>query len=463
MSGLRTLIHAWQDRRYLGDSRLPRDELEFLPAALEIQSRPPSPLGRTLMWTLLGLFVVALLWAWFGHVDIVAVAEGRIVPTGKVKQVQPLDKGVISAILVAEGDRVVKGQALVELDATETVAEQQRLRLELLTLDLNLVRLQRLAELLSGRAQPALIQSWPADSSPAQQALQQRLLEQQWQHYRGQRRALEHSLAGRQAERDTSLARRTRLAGTLPLIAERANALKRLAERKMAARLQYLELEQQRVENAEQLTEEGARLRQLQAAGEEIKVQLQVLTAQARSRNLEALVEAQRQRHSLVKELSKARKRNQRRILHAPVDGIVKELVPAAIGEVVTPAQALMLIVPENEALVVEAYLANKDIGFVRKQMLAAIKVHTFPFTKYGLIDAEVVQISADALVDDNRGLIYKVRLLMQRDWLNVEGSKVALMPGMAVTAEVKTGTRRIIEYFLAPLLRYRQESVRER
>jgi hemolysin D len=145
------------------------------------------------------------------------------------------------------------------------------------------------------------------------------------------------------------------------------------------------------------------------------------------------------------------------------VGGVVKELVLAAEGEVVTPAQPLMQIVPGEETLVVEAYLTNKDVGFVREKMSAVVKIHTFPFTKYGLIDAQVVQISADALADKEQGLIYKVRLLLKRDWLDVEGEKVYLLPGMAVTAEVKTGTRRLIEYFLAPLLRYRQESARER
>ena len=135
----------------------------------------------------------------------------------------------------------------------------------------------------------------------------------------------------------------------------------------------------------------------------------------------------------------------------------------AAEGEVVTPAQPLMQIVPGEETLVVEAYLANKDVGFVREKMSAVVKVHTFPFTKYGLIDAQVVQISADALADKEQGLIYKMQLMLKKDWLDVEGGKVSLIPGMAVTAEVKTGTRKLIEYFLSPLIRYGQESVRER
>lgn len=467
MSLFKALLDAWRDRARIGDGNLGRDELEFLPAALEIQARPPSPLGRLMMWTLMALFIIAVLWACVGKVDIVAVAEGKIVPSGKVKPIQPLEKGVVSRILVSEGQRVSAGDPLVELDATQTQADQQRLQHELLTTRLNLARQQALATrlidsdaALTPAEQPII---WPVQATPAQQQLQQSLFDQQWAQYLAQIKALDKARSSRQAEQDASRARIARLGATLPLIAERADALKQLSERKMAARLQFLELEEERVENEQELVEERARLRQLDAALAEINAQREVLNAESRSRAFEALAESQRQASALEEELAKAQDRNQRQILYAPVDGIVKEMVLAAEGEVVTPAQPLMQIVPREEALVVEAYLANKDIGFVRADMPAAVKVHTFPFTKYGLIEAEVIQVSADALADEERGLIYKVKLLLNRDWLDVEGNRVGLIPGMAVTAEVKTGTRRLIEYFLAPLLRYQQESVRER
>ncbi|WP_421868946.1 HlyD family type I secretion periplasmic adaptor subunit [Motiliproteus sp.] len=467
MNPIRALINAWQQRGSLGDKHIAQDELEFLPAALEIQDRPPSPMGRVMMWTLIGLFLIGVAWACVGKVDIVAVAEGKIVPSGKIKPIQPLEKGVVSRILVKEGEAVIQGQPLVELDATQTEADQQRLQHELLTTQLNLARQQALANRLASTDTEAdtndQLITWPQQASEAQRQLHQSLFDQQWAQYQAQTQALRRTQAAKLADKDASQARIRRLEATLPLISERADALKQLSERKMAARNQYLELESERVDNELELVEEQARQRQLRAALQETEAQLQVLRSQSRAQAFEALAESQRQQRTLVEDLSKARDRNQRQILYAPVDGVIKELVLASPGEVVTPAQPLMQIVPREEALVVEAYLANKDIGFIREQMDAAIKVHTFPFTKYGLIEAEVIQVSADALADEEKGLIYKMKLLMDQDWLNVEGNKVQLIPGMAVTAEVKTGTRRLIEYFLAPLLRYRQESVRER
>lgn len=133
------------------------------------------------------------------------------------------------------------------------------------------------------------------------------------------------------------------------------------------------------------------------------------------------------------------------------------------IGAVVTPAQTLMQIVPKEDFLEVEAVLENKDIGFVYKGLPAEIKVHTFPFTKYGVIDAEVMDVTADAVVDEIKGLVFKLRLRMQKDSMWVDQQTVKLMPGMAVSAEVKTGKRRIIEFVMAPLLRKVEESARER
>jgi multidrug resistance efflux pump len=276
---VRSLIDAWQDRGRIGDSQLAHDELAFLPAALEIQAKPPSPAGRLLMWSLIILFVIGVLWACFGRVDIVAIAEGKIVPSGKVKPIQPLEKGVVSRILVKEGERVSRGQVLVELDTSQTNADRQRLEYELLAAGFNLARQQAMIFRLSRRGEPEESIEWPGQSTVEQRQLHQSLFNQQWSQYRAQIQALEHALGASRAEQDTSLARIQRLKSTLPLNAERADALKQLSERKMAARLQYLEIEEARVENQQELVEEGARQRQLQSAMEEIAAQLKALEA----------------------------------------------------------------------------------------------------------------------------------------------------------------------------------------
>jgi hemolysin D len=178
---------------------------------------------------------------------------------------------------------------------------------------------------------------------------------------------------------------------------------------------------------------------------------------------LEGLAEAERSVASTQQELIKAEIRATSRTILAPVDGVVQQLAVHNIGAVVTPAQDLMVIVPQNGALEVEALLENKDIGFVEVGQSTEIKIDTFPFTKYGTIAGQVVDLSNDAVSDEQRGLVYKMRVAMDRSEIDVNGRRVRLSPGMSVSVESKTGTRRLIEYFLSPLLRFADESVRER
>ncbi|HQQ75123.1 MAG TPA: HlyD family efflux transporter periplasmic adaptor subunit, partial [Pseudomonadales bacterium] len=196
--------------------------------------------------------------------------------------------------------------------------------------------------------------------------------------------------------------------------------------------------------------------------------QIMALTAQTRAQTLSQIADAERQANSLHEQLTQAKDFDAKQVLYAPVAGQVKDLAINTVGGVVLEAQQLMLIVPEDEKLEVEVWLPNQDIGFVQENDEAVIKVHTFPFTKYGTIAATVIRISDDAIEDEKSakekgGLLFGMSLLMAKNTLQVDEREVKLMPGMQVTAEIITGQRRLIEYFLAPLQKHVQESVRER
>ena len=264
---------------------------------------------------------------------------------------------------------------------------------------------------------------------------------------------------------------------TVSLIAKRANASKTLSEEGIVAEGDYLKLKEEYIQKSQSLASERAHQEQLAEAMVGIKKQLASLDAEAQRKALDDIREAQRQRQEIAQELSKASDLNARQVLYAPVSGKVQQLAVTTIGGVVQPAQMLMLIVPGDDKLEVEASIQNKDIGFMRVGQKAEIKVNTFQFTKYGVIDAVVTDVSKDAVVQENPAtatkdtkpedkqqvLIYKMRLRMAKSWLMVDGKQVELIPGMAVQAEVKTGKRRLIEFFLSPLLKYEKESVRER
>lgn len=483
MQWINAIKEKWQARSTLGDNDLARQELAFLPAALEIKEKPPHPASRITAYVLLCLFSIGLVWACIGEVDIVATAEGKIVPSGQVKQIQPYERAVVSNILVKEGQWVKAGQALIELDRGQTGANQKQLEQELLLNRLNAQRLSQFKGYLDQPAHNALDSQAKGTSSiktastahnpeslqalskasAYQQQQQSLLLQQQQENVRSERMRLKQQLIDRQAEQQVNHALINKLKGTLPLITQRVNALKSLLKKKMAAKVQYLELEQQRVEQQQDLIAAQATNRRLVAQIDELQQQHHSFMAQTRSDNLQQLMQLDREYLSLTEELNKAKDLNKKQVLNSPVDGYVQELAVHTVGGVVTEAQPLMKIVPESQQLEVEAWLENKDIGFVYPQQLAEVKVHTFPFTKYGIIDGQVDTVSADAMADEQRGLIYKAKVLLQKDHLRVDGRDVQLVPGMGVSAEIKIGKRLLIEYITAPLLRYKSESLDER
>lgn len=450
-------MRRWLASLFTGKDSFDSARLQFLPATLEIQQTPPHPLARWLGAALMLFFSIAVLWACIGKVDVVAIAEGKIIPSLRVKQIQPLEKGVVKEIYVHEGQTVKAGDPLLALDRTSTGAERERLANELQKMEEMLAREHGFLALLEGRT-----------TDKAQSTgLQNALLEQQWQQYSAQLASLQSQRDNRAAEKQVNAEVIEKLQATLPIVSKRANDLKQLAAKKMVAENQYLELEETRITQQQDLAAAKARHVQLAAAIAESEQQIAALTAQTRAQTLSQMVDAERQANSLREQLTQAKDFDAKQVLYAPVSGQVKDLTVNTVGGVVVEAQQLMLIVPEDEVLEVEVWLPNQDIGFVKENDPAVIKVHTFPFTKYGTIDATVTRISDDAIQDQQAqqkgGLLYGMSLRMAKNTLRVDERDVKLMPGMQVTAEVITGHRRVIEYFLAPLQKHVKESVRER
>ena len=474
MSVLTSLKDAWINRDKIGDGSKQRDLAAFLPAALEIQDTPPNPLARWLALSVILLVILAVVWACFGQINIVASAEGKIIPTSRTKQVQAFAKGVVKGILVKEGSYVTEGQALIELEQTLTIADLNRLKTEKqsaeerLLIDKALLRLIELsaAQTITAREIQQVLADTAMSSSQAtvgEQALNEQLLQQRWLEYWSQKQSLKSALSKTLAEQAGSKEIIVKLQKTLPIIEKRTETLKGLLDNNYVSELDFYQSEAERIQVVQDLAAEKQRLNQLRAAQDEVKEQIKTQTAQKSAAILTNITDLQRQITALEEEVIKSRDLNAKQVIYAPVTGRVQELAVTTIGAVVSDAQKLMIIVPEENELEATVYIENKDIGFVEEGMQAEIKVHTFPFTKYGVIDAEVVNISNDATLDDQRGLIYGMQLKMKKNSLWVNGKEVRLMPGMGVTAEVKTGYRRVIEFFLSPLLRKGKEGLRER
>ncbi|MGJ4940714.1 HlyD family type I secretion periplasmic adaptor subunit [Bradyrhizobium sp. HKCCYLS1011] len=455
-----------------------REEFAFLPAALEIVETPPSPTGRTIGATLIALFVTALIWASFSQVDVVATASGKVIPTGRSKVIQPLEAGVVRAIRVSDGQTVKAGDVLVELDPTMIQGEVSHLQSDLLAAQLDIARLRAA---LTDTDDPVSAFQPPKEAEASLVAMQRQFLIAQISEHRSKIAALDGQRAQKEAELATISATIEKLNAVIPTIEERVNIRKSLNE--YGSRLQYYEVLQQLTESQQERMVQKSHVKEIQASIAAIIETRAQTVGEYRRTLFGELAEAERKAGGLTADLSKAEQRLKLQELTAPVSGVVQQLAVHTLGGVVTPAQTLMVIVPSDSPLEIEAMVSNRDIGFVHVGDDVEIKVDTFDFTRYGLLHGKVRTISSDSIARETtdkqndkvagspeatsepsgQQLTYAARISVSSQEIQVEDRTVRLSPGMAITAEIKTGSRRIIGYLLSPVMKYRQESFRER
>jgi hemolysin D len=460
---------------------LDKHELAFLPAALEIVETPPSPVGRTIVFSIIVPFCLALGWAVFGRVDIVASATGKIIPSGHTKVIQPFETGVVRAIRVHDGQAVRQGDVLIELDPTMNQAETSHLESDLIAAELDVARLRAA---LSGGDVVANFE--PPEGAPAALvATQRKFLADQTAEQQAKLAVLDRQRAQKEAERTTIAATVAKLDASLPVLQERLDIRKTLYDHSTGSKASYLEMLQSFVEEQQDLKVQKSKIDEADSALAAIIEERAHTDAAYRRERFSELVEAERKARGLRDDVVKAQRRTQLQKLVAPVAGAVQQLSVHTVGGVVTPAQALLAVVPSDSHLEIEAMVLNRDIGFVHAGQDAQIKIDSFSFSRYGLVHGKVLSVSPDAIThdkpqdksgsNDTRGaenatsepkgqeLVYAARVSLDHQHMQVDDRLVNLSPGMAVTVEIETGTRRIISYLLSPLARYSHDSLRER
>ncbi len=456
-------------------------ELAFLPAALEIVETPPSPIGRSIGIAIIVFTCTALLWAAFGTIDIVASATGKILPGGRVKIVQPFETGVVRSIRVQDGQTVKAGDVLVELDPTANEAERDHLRNDLLAEQLNIARLRAA---LADADEPLADFTPPPGADPELISAQRQLLLNQVTEHRAKVAALFRQQAQKEAELATTAATLHKLETIIPVIQSRVDIRKTLVEKELGSKLAYFEVLQLLVEQQEEFTVQQSHLHETEAAVAAIRETRAQAAAEYRHGISDDLAKAGQKANGLAQDLIKAEQRTRLQQLSAPVDGVVQQLAIHTVGGVVSPAQPLLVVVPSDSRLEIEALVSNSDIGFIHAGQDAEIKIDTFNFTRYGLLHGRVLSISQDAVIRDRQQdrpgermpgatndssepkgqeLNYSARISLDQTAMQIDEKMVGLVPGMAVTVEIKTGSRKILSYLLSPLLRYRQEVLRER
>ncbi|MBF0240163.1 MAG: HlyD family efflux transporter periplasmic adaptor subunit [SAR324 cluster bacterium] len=536
----------------LREQRRTRLELQFLPAAMEIEETPPAPLGRLTMWLIILLCVITVVWSYLGQVDEVATAPGKFIPAGRIQVVQPFEQGMIHAIMVREGQPVRKGQVLIELDSANVTVDVDGMlkRKRLLLMDVTRLNAERsdkpfqlpdedwsrevtpddvqtqirlmktrgrdlgvegllkeknllLLEIARLEAEKAGIpltlprEEWTQTLSSMDLRTQTRLMEaRQAEHdarlltarlmIQQKQSALASAMAAYERQKRSVEFTRQEMVSITPLVQMEAVPRERLdkLERQLALETEEFHSQagamkqaQEALSEAEEalraiplerertiLTELAETHRQLVGKENQLK---NVLNDRERSIMTE-LAESERQLALVENELLKVQQRQNFIKLTSPIDGVVLKLGSYTEGGVVQPADPMVYIVPESSELVVEAWLLNRDVGFVKKGMEVALKVETFSFQKYGTLPAVVDQISADSTEHPQYGQVYQLILRRPPDWsgegdpwtFRIKGEVRNVSIGMNVSAEIKTGKRRVIMFFLSPLIKTLDESV---
>ena len=435
-------------------------ETEFLPAILEVTDTPPSPTGRIIMWSVLILLVVALAWAFLGHINEVAVAAGKVIPSGQIKTVQVKNKGIVKEINVEEGQMVQEGDVLIVLDPTTTTADYDSLKKRAAYYKLDIQRLT--AELTQ---QPFMPEEDP-DLEPHDLAAEMALYQSRTNDYRTQRQSRQDVIDQKIARLQATQASYEKYAEVLAIAREKEARLTALSEQNAISEFQLLEQQRETIEYAKNAQAELDSLNSIRAEIAEAQQNLANVDASYHKDIMTALVEAKKEYYSVTESIKKADEDSRMATIYAPISGRVYNLNIHTLGGIVTDAQSLMQIVPEDAKLEFEVYADNKDIGFIKVGQEAEVKVETFNFQKFGMYKAEVQEISADAVNDPSdqmKNMKFKLLLDPTSNDINVYGQPAKLEVGMNVSAEIKIKEKRIIDFFLDPFRQYTSEALRER
>lgn len=428
------------------------DAYEFKPMLSEIEEAPVSPLGRFMFWIIVILIMITSLWLYYGKVDIVVTSRGIVIPAGESKTIQPLDTGVIGNILVKEGDYVKKGQILMEIDPSTTEPQLESINKNLSNVTLEMDRLKA-----TSNGVGFLTPIGDAETIQTQRSL-----------YNASNDALNKQLSMKQDELSKINAQLN------SVNAEKAADEELLAnyksrEERMKAVLDLIKADDydnvvnQIKTTKSEITKLAQKANELNAQKQQTLGDISYTRSSFKTQNLEQLATKQMQANELKSNVDLLQYKNKKQTIVSPVDGYVDVLYIHTVGGVVSPAEKLLSITPSNIPILIKATVMNKDIGFISEKMPVSVKVDTFDFQKYGLLKGEVKTISKNSINDEKLGPVYEIYITPTKTKLMVEGKEQSMTPGMSLSAEIKVGKRRIIEFFVYPLIKYLDESIKVR
>lgn len=447
---------------------LSQDQLDFAPGLLSIQESPPAKLPRVVLYCVSLLFGILLVWAVVAKLDIVASAEGRLIPETYVKIVQPTEAGIVQEILIREGQAVEAGQVLMRMDAKLMDADARTINGEF---DLKRLVLRRIDAEMAG--QPMRKQ---ADDPPllfSQVALQQASRNQAYTDALAQEQSI---LAKTKHDLQAASEVLNKLRETVPTYKRSAAAFEKLGKDGFYSALAVEEKQRDHIEKEQDLKAQESTVASLKSSVVASERKLAQITSSYRSDLQNERVDTESQYRKLTEERGKIEHKSSLLVLKAPQKGIIKDLATHTVGTVVAPGSVLMSLVPVGEPLQAEILIKNEDVAFVHEKQRVKIKLASYPFQKYGMIDGTVSHLGPDAAdpasaatktgaegANASGGLRYKALVHLDAQHLQTDGQRMKLSPGMQVTVEIQQGQRTVMAYLLSPVQKAWQEAARER
>ena len=424
------------------------DSYEFKPVIIEIEDTPQNPLGRTILYIVLSLIIFTFLWLFLAKIDIVVSSQGKVIPNGEIKILKPLESGVVSKILVKEGDKVLKGDTLMSIDPSVTTVNLQTKENELNNLNMSIIRLRALGNESNLTNEELNLLS----NSELNLFLNQK------NSYDNSINQYKFSIEELNFNIESSKDEIIRLNN---LLNKNQNRLKRLEKVKDIISLkEYDELQKEVYDLTSKLNiaknNKTAAINKLNATKEE----LEVFKQNSKGKFLDELITKQKEANLIKAEINAYLFQSKQQLIKSPVDGYVGKLLVNTESGVVNSGEALITIIPANEPLIIKATTLNKEIGFLKEGQKVAIKIDTFNFQKYGKLDGELIHIANDAIEDEKLGIVYEIKVKPLKTTLNIDGEIKNIEPGMSVIAEVKVGKRRVIELFIYPIIKYLDEGL---
>ncbi len=425
-----------------------KDVHEFHPLIVEIEDRPVNPAGRIILWLIIAVITLGVLWLIFAKIDIVVSARGKVIPSGEIKILQPIETGVISKIFIKEGDYVTKGQTLMQIDPsiTETSLDTKQKDLKVLNF-----QIKRLESLINEKSYVLQENSFEEKEQKSLFDIQKKSLHEGLFRY-------DMKLSQSNSQYQSALAEKSRLLILLQERQVREEKLKEVID--LIARKDYYELQKDIAELKEQVNIAEYKIKETSKKILELEKEKSSFMHEFKDSKYQELLTLKKEVRNLQSQINAINFQNQKQSIVSPVDGYVAKLMINTIGGVVTPAEKLISIVPKNSPLIVKATVLNQDIGFIKKDMESKIKIDTFSFQKYGFFEGNVINVGNYSIEDEKLGPIYEVKIEPNGKTIEVEGKQRYLEAGMSVTAEIKVGKRRVIEFFIYPIIKYLDEGM---